>query len=207
MVDHVRSSGHYQQLETWATRELGMEVHHRWSAFDYAPVDGLPFIGRLSPGSRRRYVATGFRKWGMTTSMVAASIIADLIDGRDNPHAAVFDSTRLKSNVGIDVVTHNAKVAVRFVKDRFPPPAPDAIEQLQPGQGTVVRSGSTVVAACRADDGTLHQFDARCTHLGCVVAFNDAEQTWDCGCHGSRFGRDGRVIDGPATAPLTPWPK
>ena len=95
MVDHVTSSANYERLGRWAEQTLGLQAEHRWSAFDYMPVDGVPFIGRLAPTSSRRLVATGFRKWGMSTSMVAADLLADHIDGRNNDAASLFDSTRI----------------------------------------------------------------------------------------------------------------
>jgi Rieske Fe-S protein len=201
MVDHVDSARHYRRLEEWAVTRLGMDVRHRWSAFDYMPVDGVPFIGRLAAGSRRRLVATGFRKWGMSTSMAAADILADLIDGRRNEFADVFDSTRLVPNLGRDIVTNNAKVAVRFVKDRVVA-AHRSTDEIGPGEGIVIRSGAHPLAVSRDADGVLRTLSATCTHLGCIVQFNDGEQTWDCPCHGSRFALDGAVIDGPATSPL-----
>jgi glycine/D-amino acid oxidase-like deaminating enzyme/nitrite reductase/ring-hydroxylating ferredoxin subunit len=202
MVDHVASGDHYERLEQWAVSRLGMDVQHRWSAFDYMPVDGIPFIGRLAPTSRRRLVATGFRKWGMTTSMAAGQMLADMIDGRENKYAALFDATRLVPNLGRDIVANNAKVAFRYVKDRVKVAPSTPGDEMAIGTGAIVREGVRTLAVSRAEDGTVHALSARCTHLGCIVQFNDGEQTWDCPCHGSRFALDGSVIDGPATAPL-----
>jgi glycine/D-amino acid oxidase-like deaminating enzyme/nitrite reductase/ring-hydroxylating ferredoxin subunit len=201
MIDEGSAAEHYHRLTSWATDRLGIDVHHRWSAFDYAPVDGLPFIGRLAPGSHRRFVATGFRKWGLTTSMVAAAIIADEIAGRTHDAAELFDATRQVSTVGRDIVTNNAKLAVRFIGDRIRARSEGA-DDVDPGAGQVVRRGRRMVAMARTADGVQHTLDARCTHLGCVVKFNDAEQTWDCPCHGSRFALDGTVLDGPASQRL-----
>ena len=203
MIDDGSAAEHYDRLSSWATDRLGIDVHHRWSAFDYAPVDGVPFIGRLAPGSHRRFVATGFRKWGLTTSMVAAAIIADEIAGRTHDAAKLFDATRQVPTIGRDIVTNNVKVAVRFVGDRILARSKTA-ENVDSGARRVIRVGRRVVAMAQTDDGVRHTLDARCTHLGCVVRFNDAEQTWDCPCHGSRFARDGTVLDGPASQPLRP---
>ena len=95
MTDHVNSERHYRALEELAGNIFDVDVAHRWSAFDYVTTDLLPYIGRLGPNSQRRFVATGFRKWGMTTSMLAGMIISDLISGTPNPYAATFDSTRI----------------------------------------------------------------------------------------------------------------
>ena len=201
MLDGVDSTAHLDRLGRWAVARYGMRVSHRWSAFDYRSMDGLPFVGRLAPGSRRRFVATGFDKWGMSTSMVAADVIADLIDGRDNPNAEILDATRILPTVGRTVVKTGAKVAVRFVGDRAAALLePD--ERPERGTGVVVRRGASLVAVSRGMDGRTHAVDAVCTHLGCIVSFNTGEQTWDCPCHGSRFGVDGEVLDGPARRPL-----
>lgn len=204
MLDTVESAPHLERLERWAIQRYGMEVTHRWSAFDYRPVDGLPFVGRLAPGARRRFVATGFDKWGMSTSMVAADVIADLVDGRDNPTAQILDSTRILPTVGRAAVKNGVKVAVRFLGDRAA--AFIAPEELpEPGTGVVVRRGTSLLAMSCDRDGRTHMVDAVCTHLGCIVSFNEGEQTWDCPCHGSRYDLDGEVLDGPAREPLSAW--
>ncbi|HUF96710.1 MAG TPA: FAD-dependent oxidoreductase [Ilumatobacter sp.] len=202
MSDHTHSSSHYAALRRFATDELGVDVHHQWSAFDYATTDGLPFIGRLSPRSKRRYVASGFNKWGMTNSMVAAMIISEAIAGHTSQFAETFDSTRIASTLTSDLVKNSTKVAARFIGDRIratgPSPAGDPVA----GEGAVTRMGTKLVARARDLSGRMHEVDARCTHLGCVVRFNDGDQTWDCPCHGSRFALDGTVLDGPAHQPL-----
>ena len=204
MLDGVDSAPHLERLERWAVDRYGLEVSHRWSAYDYQSVDGLPYVGRLAPGSHRRFVATGFGKWGMSMSMVAADVIADLIDGRENPTAEILDASRLLPTMGRKVVKNNVKVAKRFVGDRAAALlAPSA--RLAPGTGVVVRRGTALVAMACDTDGRTHMVDAACTHLGCVVSFNSGEQTWDCPCHGSRFTLDGEVLDGPARDPLPPW--
>ena len=151
--------------------------------------------------SRWRSPTTGFRKWGMSTSMVAADLISDLIEGKDNPGHALFDATRILPTLGRDVVKASLKVASHFVGDRIQArnePSPDALARR--GAGDAGRRST--VAAARAVDGALHVVKATCTHLGCIVGFNDGDQTWDCPCHGSRFALDGSVIDGPASSPL-----
>lgn len=204
MLDGVESAPHLERLERWAIERYGMVVSHRWSAFDYESVDGLPYVGRLTPGARRRFVATGFGKWGMSMSMVAADVVADLIDGRDNPTADILDATRILPTVGRTVVKNGAKVAVRFAGDRAAALLASQ-ERLTPGTGVVVRRGTSLVAMSCDMAGRTHTVDATCTHLGCIVSFNAGEQTWDCPCHGSRFTVDGQVLDGPASEPLAQW--
>ncbi len=200
MTDHVSTAQHYAALTHTATARFGVDVQHRWSAFDYRTTDGAPFIGRLSPRSRRRYVATGFHKWGMTTSMVAAMIISAQIAGTHSPYLGVFDSTRIAPTLSTQLVSNAAKVAGRFVGDRIAARRTDALPE--PGGGVVVRRRGKDVAVSRDRSGRLHAVRATCTHLGCLVQFNDGDQSWDCPCHGSRFDLDGAVLDGPAVTPL-----
>jgi glycine/D-amino acid oxidase-like deaminating enzyme/nitrite reductase/ring-hydroxylating ferredoxin subunit len=199
MTDDVESADHLERLANWAEERLGVTADHRWSAFDYVTTDGVPYIGRLAPGSSRRLVATGFAKWGFTNSMVAARVLTDAVEGLP-PHP-LFDSTRLLPTFGKELVRNNAKVAKRFVLDRVRT-APS--RDLEPGEGAVSREGMHHVARARDTDGVLHELDATCTHLGCIVQFDRGEQTWNCPCHGSRFALDGTVLDGPAVSPLRP---
>jgi glycine/D-amino acid oxidase-like deaminating enzyme/nitrite reductase/ring-hydroxylating ferredoxin subunit len=202
MLDGVDSAPRLERLEQWAVERFGLDVTHRWSAFDYESVDGLPFVGKLAPGARRRFVATGFGKWGMSMSMVSADVIADLIDGREHPAAGILDAGRLLPTVSRKAVTHNVKVAKRFVGDRAAA-ALTSTPGLEPGTGVVVRRGTSFVGQACDRAGRLHTIDATCPHLGCIVQFNSGEQTWDCPCHGSRFAIDGEVLDGPTRDPLT----
>jgi Rieske Fe-S protein len=94
-------------------------------------------------------------------------------------------------------------VGVRFLGDRLVARGTRDIEDLEPGEGAIVRCNGEKVAGFRDDDGTLHAVSARCTHLGCQVAWNGAERSWDCPCHASRFTVDGEILNGPATKPLS----
>jgi nitrite reductase/ring-hydroxylating ferredoxin subunit len=137
----------------------------------------------------------------MSTAMVAATIISDRLAGRDNQHAATFDSTRVLPTVTKDLARTSVAVATRFVGDRVSAQFRSA-DELAEGDGRVIAHGGKLVALSKSFDGAIRTVDARCTHLGCVVRHNRAEQTWDCPCHGSRFALDGSVIDGPAVDDL-----
>jgi glycine/D-amino acid oxidase-like deaminating enzyme/nitrite reductase/ring-hydroxylating ferredoxin subunit len=197
---------HYQALEAWAGERFGVRsVDYRWSAQDYLPADNVPYIGRLLPGYGRLHVATGFKKWGMTHSAVAAMLLRDEIGGRPNPWSGLFRATRLHPLAAAKEVTvHNFDVGLRFAVDRLltlrPPPA----QALAPGEAGLRELDGEKVAAYRDEDGRLHAVSGRCTHLGCLVAWNAAERTWDCPCHASRFAPDGTVLQGPAVHPLEP---
>ncbi|HVE94008.1 MAG TPA: FAD-dependent oxidoreductase [Acidimicrobiales bacterium] len=200
------TEANYARLESWARETFPVtSVEYRWSAQDYKTPDGLPYIGRMTPGSDHVYVATGFRKWGMTNGTVAAMILADTIAGRENPWSSTFDSHRSSIAQSIKgLISENLDVAKRFIGDRIASLHPASIDDLSTGQGAIVDLDGEKVAAFRDDNGTVHAVSANCTHMGCRVNFNPAERSWDCPCHGSRFGIDGSVLEGPATKDLAP---
>lgn len=197
---HVR----YARLEAWARDHFNVRsVDYKWSAQDYMPADDVPYIGKLSPRSDRMFVATGFKKWGMTAGTAAAMILTDLIAGRQSPWADVFDSNRLDLGASAArLIKENLNVAKRFVGDRLQARAAPPIESLKPGEGGIVKLGAERVAAYREVGGAFRAVSPICTHLACVVAFNAAETSWDCPCHGSRFDLDGNIIEGPAVRNL-----
>jgi glycine/D-amino acid oxidase-like deaminating enzyme/nitrite reductase/ring-hydroxylating ferredoxin subunit len=196
------------RLEQWARERFDVRsIEYRWSTQDNMPVDGVPYIGRLAPFQKRLWVATGFMKWGLTNGTAAGMILCDLIGGRDNPWAPLFDSTRLKPLASAkELVKENVNVGAHFVGDHLSPPDVRSVGSIAPGEAGIVRRGAGKVAAYRALDGTLHAVSAVCTHLGCQVKWNAAERSWDCPCHGSRFDVTGRVIQGPAVKDLEPRP-
>ena len=192
----------FEAVEAWARERFAItHVDHRWSAQDYIPADGIPYVGRATPGNDRMLVATGFKKWGMTNGTAAAIMLRDLVVGVPNDWLEVFDATRLRPRPAVgELVAQNVDVARRFVGGRLS--LAGTLDEVPPGTGTVVQEGARRLAAYRDDSGELTVLSARCTHMGCLVAFNDAERSWDCPCHGSRFALDGAVIEGPATDPL-----
>ena len=194
----------YAALEEWTRSRYDVQsIDYRWSAQDYIPVDVMPYIGQLTRGSEHLYVGTAFKKWGMTNGTVAAMIISDTILGRDNPWRTVFDANRVEVTTSAkEFVKENLNVAKRFVGDRLATLTMPSVEELQPGEGAIVRADGDKVAAYRDDDGVLHAVSPVCTHMGCLVAFNTAEKSWDCPCHGSRFSYDGEVLSGPAVKDL-----
>jgi glycine/D-amino acid oxidase-like deaminating enzyme/nitrite reductase/ring-hydroxylating ferredoxin subunit len=197
----------YDKLESFAREHWDVDaITHRWSAQDPSAYDELPMIGSYLPGSTHLYVAAAYHKWGLSTGTFAAMILADLITGRPNPWADRFTPHRFTPRAVPTLAKMNAKVAADLVGDRLhPDPSGVAgVESLAPGHGTVVRDGLDRIAVYRTGDGVFHAVSARCTHLGCLVRFNQAERSWDCPCHGSRFAPDGEVLEGPATRPLPP---
>ncbi len=160
----------YAALERFAREHWDVEsVAYRWSSQDGSTVDGMPYVGRLTPRSDRVLMATGFAKWGLTGGTAAAQALAELLAGRTTATAELFDPWRRTVRASArKLVEENAQVAAHFVADRL-----------------------------------LHRDNPRCTHLGCKLIWNEAEASWDCPCHGSRFaGDDGRVLEGPAVHAL-----
>jgi glycine/D-amino acid oxidase-like deaminating enzyme/nitrite reductase/ring-hydroxylating ferredoxin subunit len=194
----------YAALEQFAREHWDVEsVAYRWSSQDGSTLDGMPYVGRLTPRSDRVLMATGFAKWGITGGTAAAQALADLLSGRGSSAAELFDPWRLTPRASaVKLIEENVQVAARFVGDRISKPGRRAIDDLTPGEGDIVDHDGDKVAAYRDDDGRLTAVSSRCTHLGCQVNWNRAERSWDCPCHGSRFAPDGRVLEGPAVHAL-----
>ena len=198
------AEGRYAALEAFLHEHFAAEASHRWSAHDFVPVDGLPYIGPLTRRDERAYVATGFSKWGLTKGAFAAGLIADAILERPNASARLYDPRRRSGGrTAARLASENAQVASHFLVDRLQPPTNRAeLEAFASGEGAVVRVGARQYAVHRDESGVLHALSARCTHLGCIVGWNGVERTWECPCHGSRFAADGTLVQGPATRDL-----
>jgi Rieske Fe-S protein len=198
---------YYTGLEAWARETFEVEaIEYRWSAQDYTTVDQVPYIGRC-PRTNKIYVATGYKKWGITSGTVAGMIIADLISGRDNPWLQVFDATRIGTGrAAMKFVKENASVGMHFVKDRLARLRAGDVHDLAPGTGGLVRVEGNTIGAYRDKSGKIHAVSVTCTHMGCSLKWNPAETSWDCPCHGSRFTNTGDIIEGPATQPLEQIP-
>jgi glycine/D-amino acid oxidase-like deaminating enzyme/nitrite reductase/ring-hydroxylating ferredoxin subunit len=194
----------YRRLEEFAREHWQVRaVEYGWSTQDNVTIDGLPYVGRLTPRNDRLLMATGFAKWGMTGGTAAALLLSDLLLGRGNAWAPVFDPNRLgQLRGGLKLLEENGRVGLHFVGDRLRQRGTRSLEDLAPGEGDVVRLGGEKVAGHRRDDGSLVAVSSRCTHLGCQLNWNTAERSWDCPCHGSRFSPEGEVLQGPAVKPL-----
>jgi glycine/D-amino acid oxidase-like deaminating enzyme/nitrite reductase/ring-hydroxylating ferredoxin subunit len=189
-------------LQRWAQERLPIRsMHCAWSGQIIESVDGLPYIGRNSL-SRHVWEATGFGGNGMTFGTLAARILCDHIAGRANPWSELYDATRVTPLASArDYVKENLAFPKHFVLDRLHA-ANDNVSSLARGSAGLFRIGARRAAVYRDSDGLLHALSATCPHLGCNVAFNEAETSWDCPCHGSRFDIDGKVLNGPAVSPL-----
>jgi glycine/D-amino acid oxidase-like deaminating enzyme/nitrite reductase/ring-hydroxylating ferredoxin subunit len=192
----------FAALESWIRTllpELGAE-RHRWSGQVMDTLDYGAFIGREAQRDRT-FVATGDSGQGITHGVVASLVIPDLIEGKENKFAAVYEPARKPIRAATTFVSENA-TAITNLAQYLAPGELSSVEELEPGQGAIIRDGLEKIAAYRAKDGRLYQRSAVCTHLGCHLQWNSFETCWDCPCHGSHFAPDGSVLNGPAITPL-----
>jgi glycine/D-amino acid oxidase-like deaminating enzyme/nitrite reductase/ring-hydroxylating ferredoxin subunit len=190
----------YDALTEWMQERFpGCEPVHRWSTQDTSSADRLPFIGRLPLGGDHLWVATGFSAWGMTNGTLSGLVLSDLVLGRTNPYSELYSPER--AALTSKFLKENVDVGRELVGGMLRPSL-TGMDDLGPGEAGVFLKAGGRTAAYRDDAGQLHAVSARCTHLGCTVRWNDAEKSWDCPCHGSRFGTDGSVLHGPAVHPL-----
>jgi glycine/D-amino acid oxidase-like deaminating enzyme/nitrite reductase/ring-hydroxylating ferredoxin subunit len=191
-----------RRLEAWARArwpDMG-RVAHRWSGQVMEPADGVGFIGR-SPEHEEVYVVTGDSGQGLTTGGAAALILADLMNGRENPWADLYDPSRHMHHGLGDFLKENLEAAKHWLELAGPGEV-RSLDEIAAGDGAVVKLHGKPVAAYRDDAGELHVNSAVCTHAGCTVHWNGFESCWDCPCHGSQFSIDGQVLAGPAARPL-----
>ena len=182
---------------------FALEPTHLWTNEDFRPLDGLPFVGQATGNSERLFIATGFDAWGITNSLVAGEVLAAAATGTEHPAAALFAPQRGSLWTGAsEFLKGNARAGLHFVGDRVLRTKAGSVDEVQHGQGAVVSVKGEQLAVMRSADGTLSALSAVCTHMGCIVDWNDIDESWDCPCNGSRFDRDGGVIAGPATEPL-----
>lgn len=192
----------FEAIEAWIRQlvpQLGREVT-RWSGQVMDTIDYCGFIG-LNPGSTNVYVVTGDSGQGMTHGVLAGILLRDLIVSGESPWREVYEPSRKPVSGVVNFVKENVTAIQNFAEYLMPAEIA-SVDELEPGEGGVLRSGSRKVAASRTMDGELNLVSAVCTHLGCHVHWNSTEQCWDCPCHGSQFAPDGAVLNGPSIAPL-----
>jgi nitrite reductase/ring-hydroxylating ferredoxin subunit len=200
---------HFETLLEYAQSHFGVDhVEYRWSGQIIEPVDGLPYIG-LNTASRHVQVATGYSGNGMTWATVAGRLTSDLVLGRPNPYAELYKATRVKPLAAArDYIAENLDFPRHLVTDR----ATNADVQgddpalVPKGAGRVLVIDGVKHAVYRDETGELHSLSPVCPHMHCDVRWNDAERSWDCPCHGSRFTPIGEVLNGPAVTNMTPLP-
>jgi glycine/D-amino acid oxidase-like deaminating enzyme/nitrite reductase/ring-hydroxylating ferredoxin subunit len=208
--DHKTGQAHdqwkrFDRLAHWAGDRFPAmeEILFRWSGEIMETVDGLAFIGRNPGDGDNVYIATGDSGMGMTHGTIAGMLLSDLILGRENPWARLYDPARKPVRAAWTFASENLNVAGQYL-DWLKGSEVSSTAAVAPGHGAVRRRGVSKIAIYRDERGVLHESSAVCPHLGCIVTWNDAEKSWDCPCHGSRFTAEGQVRHGPALSDLSP---
>jgi len=196
----------FPRLETWARERFpgAGPIACQWSGQVFEPSDGLAFIGK-NPGDDRVLILTGFSGNGMTYSALSAELIADLIQGAAHPFAELYDPKRKPKSASAlsSFIQENLNTAAQYTDWLAPGDVANA-EEIARGEGAVIRRGVHRIAVYVDNAGSKHELSATCPHLGGVVAWNSAEKSWDCPCHGSRFDCQGKLLTGPAVSDLKP---
>jgi glycine/D-amino acid oxidase-like deaminating enzyme/nitrite reductase/ring-hydroxylating ferredoxin subunit len=197
------AANRFKKLEEWSEKHFRIlgPVTFRWSGQIMEPVDHLAFIGR-NPMDENVYIVTGDSGNGMTHGTLAGLLITDLIQGRPNPWAELYDPARKSIGTAPAYIKENANAAGCMVSDWSAPGEANKPEDIPLNEGAIMRKGVSKIAVFKNEDGGLHECSAVCTHLGCVVQWNSGEKSWDCPCHGSRFDTEGGVLNAPAVKPL-----
>ena len=195
----------HRRLEEWTRNRFPMmeEVEFVWAGQVMETIDGVAFIGRNPLDADNVYVVTGDSGMGMTHGTIAGILLTDLIVGRDNPWAKLYDPTRKTVRAFGTFAKEAINMAAQYT-DWVTGGDVSGVEEIGLDQGAVLRRGLRKVAIYRDEQGAMHERSAVCNHLGCIVHWNTAEKTWDCPCHGSRFDKHGKVINGPANDDLAP---
>jgi glycine/D-amino acid oxidase-like deaminating enzyme/nitrite reductase/ring-hydroxylating ferredoxin subunit len=195
----------HSRLEAWARERFPtmQAVEYVWAGEVRETVDGLAFIGRNPSDAENVYIATGDCGMGMTHGTIAGILLADLITGRENPWQKLYDPARKTLGALNTFFGESANVAAQYT-DWITGGDVASEREIPRESGALIRRGLSKIAVYRDDQGKRHECSAVCPHLNCIVQWNDAEKTWDCPCHGSRFDSFGKVINGPANVDLTP---
>jgi glycine/D-amino acid oxidase-like deaminating enzyme/nitrite reductase/ring-hydroxylating ferredoxin subunit len=201
---HGSAVDRYRSLEAFARLTFRVKsVAYRWSTQDNVTTDRIPFIGPITPRAENIFVATGFGGWGMTHSMVAAMILSDEILSRDNEWKSLYTPNRVHLRGMSTFLRENLSSAKNMVRDRLTSHEKVDPAKLARGEGGLFsNTKGRRTAMARGDEGDLQALSPECTHMGCLVHWNDGEESWDCPCHGSRFDIEGKVLHGPAIKDL-----
>jgi glycine/D-amino acid oxidase-like deaminating enzyme/nitrite reductase/ring-hydroxylating ferredoxin subunit len=192
----------FERLEQWARGKMPMlkDVTHRWSGQVLDTIDYAGFIGK-NPGSEYIYVATGDSGQGLTHGVMGAMLNATLATGGESSWAELYAPDRKPLKAAKNWVMENS-TALKNLAEYVAPGEISSTDELEPGQGAIIREGLKKIAAYRDSKGDIHQHSAACMHLGCHLHWNSFENCWDCPCHGSIFGPDGEVLNAPAISGL-----
>jgi glycine/D-amino acid oxidase-like deaminating enzyme/nitrite reductase/ring-hydroxylating ferredoxin subunit len=198
------TTGKFLKLFKYVSKHYDIDhVEFCWSSQDNNTFDMVPYIGRYLPDERNIFIATGFNGWGMTHGTISAMIITDMILGVKNPWSGIYDPARFKlktgaSGTGKPGTPAQADKADIYDKIKKIRDYSEYMEDISPGTGKIIEISGTKVALYKHDNGDEYFLKPLCPHMGCLLRFNDAEKSWDCPCHGSRFSYDGKVLNSPA---------
>ena len=177
-------------------------VISKWATEDCVSVDKLPYIGEFSTFTPHIYLATGFKKWGMTTSNIAANIICDDICGIQNKYAYLFNSKRFHPIKNLSETKNNIKEATKgLVFKKFVIKDFD-IDKIPINSSKVFKHDGSLIGIYKDEENNIHAVKPVCSHLGCLLSWNNTLKTWDCPCHGSRYDIDGNCFYGPSNNSL-----
>ena len=194
----------FRELENYVRKYYDVkEVAFKWSSQYFEPADGLAYIGHLPGNGDNVWVATGFGGNGMTYSHIAAITLSDILIKGDSKYRELFDPNRVKPVAGFtNFVKEAADVVKEFVSGKFSAEKIEGFSELAAGEAKVVKYEGEKIAMFKDANHKIHAVNPTCTHIHCAVAWNSAEQSWDCPCHGARYSCDGEVLTGPATKNL-----
>lgn len=193
----------FTRLEKWTRDRFPMsgDVLYRWSGQLLEPVDSLAFIGKNPGTDEHIYIITGDSGNGITHGTLGGMLLTDLITGHENPWKDIYDPARISYRSVADFARENFNVAEQY-SSWLTFGDVGSVNDIPNDSGAVIRRGLRKIAAYRDSGGKITECSAVCTHLYCIVDWNDTEKTWDCPCHGSRFDAYGRVVNGPAITDL-----
>jgi glycine/D-amino acid oxidase-like deaminating enzyme/nitrite reductase/ring-hydroxylating ferredoxin subunit len=202
MIDESEMDRH-GRIEAWTRDRFDIgEVVFKWSGQVMEPYDGMAFIGRNVNDSDNIYVVTGDSGHGMTHATIAGVLIADLIEGKENPYEAIYKPGRINLKASRIFFKETIGTLLNYYKTRPDHPGSVTLASIPLNDAAIVAFDGQKAGAYRDERGLLHLVSAHCTHMGCHVRWNNVEKTWDCPCHGSRFSVTGAVLNGPANFPL-----
>ncbi|HKP31860.1 MAG TPA: FAD-dependent oxidoreductase [Chitinophagaceae bacterium] len=194
----------FDKLESYLKKHFKIsEVSYRWSSQYFEPTDGLAYIGHLPGHPEKVYVATGFGGNGMTFGTISAITLSDMIAKGSSKYQELFDPNRIKPVAGFEAfVKEAADVVGHMIKSPFAGAKIKELSELAHGEARVVKYEGHRIALYKDDKGKVFAVNPTCPHAKCSVAWNMAEKSWDCPCHGSRFAADGKMLSGPSMSDL-----
>ena len=195
-----RAGGKYDLLKRKAEEFFpGSRVRYHWSAQDCMPVDQIPYIGRFSADTPDWYAATGYGKWGMSSSMITESILGN----EEGNVVGIFSPQRFTPKASAENFCKDGIHAVKDLSRRIFTQGRSDLDELPPGHGGIVDYDGEKVGAYRDEEGEIYLVSAKCPHLGCQLEWNPDEKCFECPCHGSRFDYMGNCVDSPAQSGIS----